>query len=585
MTNSDATLVRALLKKQRIEAMYRYRRGKFDVVGFLLSALLIAAIVALFVVFFGKFVDIFTSVKGLFGAEAASGGEPRPAFHYDLRTYELLTLMYAVAFLFMLISAISQINRQIFDADGARLYSAMPIDATSLYIAKAITIYFSQLLVSFVVVFTVNLTVFFRVVTKVAFGWQFWVTTVATCLVLPLLTIAVGSLLALPVNWFKRFLKDRFVLNFLLVTALTGVAFWLYSIVLNAVRQMLLGDDLKYFFDEKKMTVLVKLVSCMYPIKWVVDLLLANVHPAASGIGHNALVAGLGIAAVLIVCIALSLVMLRYMLQRALQSRNVGSSNYIKHHSNLLAGKNGFFALVKKDFLLIFRTPSYMFSYLSVAVIMPLMVYFCMSVGSSLVKDLIGVNLDVELALFLTLLFGALTNIFCATNVSRDGEMFYSVKAYPLGYKSVFFSKIFLCMIVTVLSQLASATVLAATGMVRWYQALFLFATGAVFGFVNVCVATRYDFNHAHFSTDEDGEIKESGGVVSTIIVFGMLSAFVVGGVLLVVRVLTELKELSLGWLTYVLGMAIAAVCALLAYFYFVGRLGKKYYQFEGGEI
>ena len=586
MRKLNTELIGALLKKQRIESIYRYRRGRFDVMGFLLSALLIAAIIALFVVFFGKFVGIYTQVKGVFGAEAeAIVGESKPTFHYDLRLYELLTLLYAIVFLFMTAGAVSQINRQIFDADGARLFSAMPIDATSLYIAKIFTIYLSQLFISAIVVITVNVTAALNVLGNVVLGWQFWLVTAVTCFVLPLLTIAVGSLLALPVNAAKRFFKDRFLLNFLLVTAITGVAFWLYSIVLDAVKQMLLGDDLKYFFDESKMTVIVKTVQCLYPVKWLADLLLANIDPAQQGIGHNALIAGLGIAAVLVVCVVLSLVMLKFMLQRALQSRNTGSGNYLRHGGNIRSGKYGFFALVKKDFLLIFRTPSYMFSYFSVAVVMPLMVYFCMTVGSSLMESLVGLKLNLELALFLTLLFGALTNIFCATNISRDGEMFYSVKAYPLNYKSVFFAKIVLCLAVTALSQIANAIVLSCTGALSWYGGLFVFAVGTTFGFVNICVATRYDFNHAHFSTDEDGEIKESSGVVSTVIVFGMVTAFVVGGTLFIARVLTELNQKGMEWLTYVLGAAVSVICAVAAYLYFVSKLGDKYYRFEGGEI
>ncbi len=582
MKRVDTALIGALLKKQRIESLYRYRRGKFDAIGFLLSLALVATIVALFVVFFGKFVGIYLQIKGVFSIE---GVENRPDFHYELRLYELMTLVYAVVFVFMTIGAVTKINRQIFDADGARLYSAMPIDSTSLYIAKICTIYLSQLLTSVLIVLTVNVTAAVNAAQFVALDWRYYVVSVATCFLLPLLTIAIGSLLALPFGAVKRFLKDKFALNFVLVTALTCVAFYVYSLILTAVKQMLLGDELKYFFDETKMTAIVGMVRCMYPVKWLVDLTLSGLNPASLHIGHGALVAGLGIAGVSVICVALSLFMLRMMLQRALQSRNAAGGSFVKRAGDISRGKHGFFALVKKEFLLIFRTPSYMFSYLSVAVVMPLMVYFCMSVGASLMESLVGLKTDLELALFLTLLFGALTNVFCATNVSRDGEMFYSVKAYPLSHKSVFFSKIFLCMIVTALSQLANAILLISTGSVVWYAGLFVFFVGTAFGFVNVCVATRYDFNHAHFSTDEDGEIKESNGVVSTIIVFGVLTAFLVGGLLFIMRVMTSLRQIELGYLTYVVGSAASIICAGLAYLYFVGKLGKKYYKFEGGEI
>lgn len=572
-------LVGALLKKQRIEDSYPYRRGKFDATGFVLKVLLLAAILAVFAVFFGRFVTIYTNVNGVFGVE---GTESRPNLHPDLRTYELLTAVYGIAFLFMTVSAVSQINRRIFDEDGAKLYAAMPIDATSLYLAKAVAVYLGQFAVAVLVVFAINGTVAFAVSQSVALGWQYWISTVAACFALPLLTMAVGSLVAMPYRWLKQFLQNKFVLNFVLVTLLTGAAFWLYSLVLDAVKQMLLGDDLKYFFDEAKMTAIVKATSCFYPIKWAVDLLLVNIRPQSLGVGHSALVASLGIVAVVAACTALSLVMLRFILQRSLQMRN-GETSAHKSLGDVACGKSAFFALVKKDFLLIFRTPSYMFSYLSVAVVMPLMVYFCMSVGSSLVYSLVERHADLEIALFLTLLFGALTNVFCATNVSRDGEMFYAVKAFPLSYKSVFFAKIFLCLAITAVSQLANAIVLCATGSVAWYSAIFLFVVGTLFGFVNICVATRYDFNHARFSSDEDGEIKESSGVTSAIILLGLLSAFVVGGVVFAVKILSDLRNLQLGWVTYVASGVVAAVCALLAYFYLTSKLDKKYYEFEGG--
>ncbi len=582
MKKLDTELIGALLKKQRIESAYRYRRGKFDAMGFLLGLLLAAAIIALFVIFFGKFVGIYVRVKGVFWIE---GVESKPAFHYDLRIYELLTIVYAVVFVFMTLRAVANIDRQIFDADGARLYAAMPIDATSLYIAKMLTIYASQLAIATVATFAINVTLAVNAAEFIALDWRFWIVSVATCFLLPLLSIAVGSLLAMPFAAIKRFLKEKFALTFVVVTAMTAVAFWIYSILLDGVKQMLLGDELRYFFDAAKMTRIVKVVGCMYPVKWLVDLMLASYRPAALGVGQSALAAGLGVAGAAAICIALSIVMLRFMLQRALQARNVGSDNFLKRGGDLRSGKFGFFALVKKEFLQIFRTPSYMFSYLSVAVVMPLMVYFCMSVSASLTESLVGLRTELESALFLTLLFGSLTNVFCATNISRDGEMFYSVKAYPLGYKTVFFSKIFLCMIVTAVSQFVNGVVLASAGLVPWYAGLFVFAAGTAFGFVNVAVATRYDFNHAHFSTDEDGEIKESSGVVSMMIVFGVVTAFVVGGGLLVLRVFTQLKQLDLAWLTYVVGAAASLLSAGLAYLYFVGRLGRKYYAFEGGEI
>lgn len=559
MAKNVSSQTRALLKKHLLEKIYPYRRGRFNPLGFVLGVVLLVGIVVLFTVFFGRFIDVYLAVK--------TNRQPDVA----TRTYELLTVVYSVIVLFMTVSAVSQINRQIFEADDVRLFSAMPVDAKALYLSKLIIIYGYQLLISVVAVLAVNITL----CVKSPQSWSFALVTAILCFILPLLTIALASLIALPVQLVKRFLKQRFVLNFVFVTVVLGVMFWLYSIVLSAVKQMLLGDELKYFFDERVMTAIASAVQVLYPAAWLVDLLTSR----------NITVASVGIAATLAVCIALAMVIIRLILQRSLQQRNADTANYLIKRGKMSASSNVFASIVKKDFLLIFRTPSYMFSYLSVAVIMPLMVYFCMTVGTSMVENLVGLQVNVELALFLTLLFGALTNVFCATNVSRDGQMFYTVKAFPLSYKQVFFAKIFLSMAVAVLSQLVSAIVLAATGMVQWYSAIFIFAVGALFGFVNVCVATRYDFNHARFSTEEDGEIKESGNAVSTVIVTGMLASFAVGGIVVALRVLTELKHVASSWITYVVTGALAIGFAVAAHFYLTGKLGKKYYEFEGGEI
>ena len=557
MKKANFALIGALLKKQCLEKIYRYRRGRFDVPGFILSVTLLVAIVTLFVVFFGRFVGVYTGIRIDNELDVAQ------------RVYELLTLVYSILIVFLTVGAVVQINRQIFEADDVRLFSAMPIDATSQYLSKLITIYISQFAVSTVAILAVNVTL----ATHVAQVWQFYLMTVIACFTLPLITIALASLFALPVHLVKRFFKNRFFLNFLFVTLVVGTMFYLYSIVLSAVEQMLNGNDLRYFFNENIMTAIAKTVAVLYPTRWIVDVMTAR----------NVLVASLCITAFLIVCLTASLLIIRAILQRALQLRNTGSVRFQMKAGKISDGNCTFFALVKKDFLLIFRTPAYMFSYLSVAVLMPLMVYFCMTVGKSLVDRLVGLSVNTELALFLTLLFGALTNIFCATNVSRDGEMFYTVKAYPISYKTVFFSKIFLCLVVTAASQLISAVLLLATGNISWYAAIFLFFVGTAFGFVNICVATRHDFNHAHFSTEEDGEIKESGSVVSAIIMFGMVVSFLIGGIVLAIRVLTALRQLEYGWLTYVITIVIAAVSAVLAFYYFIGSLGKKYYQFEGG--
>ncbi len=551
--------VRAILRKGGQERRSAFRAGQFDFVGFLLRLVLVAAIVALFVLFFGRFVDVYMAVK--------TNGEtdiPR-------RATELLTILYAAITVGMVIGGIGQLGRELFNSDDMRIFSALPLNEKTLFVAKLFNIYRGQLLIALVTVLTVNATFAW----KVAVTPAFWALTVGICFLLPLITIAIAAVLVMPFQLIKRFLRERFFLTFLLVTALLGVAFWVYSLLLSGVKQLLLGDSLRYFFNEQVMTAIGKACDFLYPARWFANI-MAGTDPVWSWVG---------LVAVGAVGLLISMLVIKSILRRAMQARNQSSTGSLLRSGYLKPKHGKFSALLKKEFLLIFRTPSYMFSYFSVAFIMPLMVYFCMDIGASLVENLVGLDSNLELALFLTILFGALTNVFCATNISRDGEMFYTVKALPLNFKAVFFSKVVLCLIVTAITQVASAILLAGAGIVTAYDALFIAAVGIIFSFVNIAVATRYDFNHARFSTEDDGEIKESSGTVSIVIVLGMVVSFAVGGLVFILKVLSQLNGTGYGALTYILAGGLALVAGGLAAFYLFFRLKQKYYEFSGGGI
>ena len=551
--------VRALLRKGREERRSMFRAGQFDFLGFLLRVVLVCAIVALFVYFFGQFTGVYTQVKTA-GKTDIIG-----------RSSELLTILYTAVVVGLVVGGVGQLGRELFAADDMKIFSALPINARTLFVAKLLSIYRGQLGIALVAVIAVNAT----------FAWQvgvtaaFWAMTVGMCFLLPLITMGIASVLVPLVQVVKRFLRERYVLMFILVTAVLGAGFWLYSLILGGVKELLLDSNaLRYFLNEQVGTI-GNVCSWLYPARWFADIMT----------GREFVWSGVGLGLVAVVSIALAMLIIKSILTRALQARNQSATVSMVKTTSLTAQGARLPALLKKEFLMIFRTPSYMFSYFSVAFIMPLMVYFCMDVGDSLVEKLIGVDSSLELAMFLTVLFGAFTNIFCATNISRDGEMFYTVKALPVSYKTVFFSKIILCMIVTGISQAASAILLYATGTVGGVDALFIAAVGLLFGFVNVAIATRYDFNHAKFSTEDDGEIKESSGTVSAVIMMGTLLSFLVGGAVFVLKLLAQMRGFEYGYLTYILGGAAAVIAAALALFYLLFRLKRKYYEFSGGGI
>ena len=101
----DVSLLKALLRKQRQERASSFKKGNFDAVGFTLRILLTAAFLVIFAIFFGKFSDIYLSIK--------TDGVYNPI----ARLYELLSIAYTAILIFMVIGGVSQINRALFAAD------------------------------------------------------------------------------------------------------------------------------------------------------------------------------------------------------------------------------------------------------------------------------------------------------------------------------------------------------------------------------------------------------------------------------------------------------------------------------------
>ena len=557
----DFSLLGTLLKKQWRERSAAFRKGNFDAVGFIFRILLTFAFVAVFVVFFGKFLDIYLNIT-LNGVLDTTE-----------RLYELLSIVYIVVLIAMVISGISQINRALFAADDMKIMAALPVGARTLYVSKLTYIYLGQVLFAAVALLTVNLTV----AAHASQPALFFVFTVLACFLLPLLSVGIASIFALPFHALKLALKNRFVISFIVVTLITAALLFLYAYLLEGVKEMLLGDDLKYFFNERVMTRIASVVAALYPANLIANILL----------GREMLVSCLVIAAALVACALISAFAIKKLLLRSLQSRISGQAKVKGARKSLGSAHSPLAALVKKEFLMIFRTPNYMFSYFAIAVVMPLMVYFCMSVGSSLVVKLIAVDCSLELSVFLTLLFGSLANVFCTTNISRDGQMFYSVKAMPVSPKTVIFSKVLLCMIVTCVSQILCSVLLCAAGYLSVLNGIFLFATGLLFGFAQVCIATRIDFDHAKFSTEPDGEIKESGNTVSSVILAGLVVSFLIGGAVVLVRMMLSLRGLAnrFSYLTFVIAGGAALLFAALGYLFLIRRLNDKYYRFSGGGL
>ncbi|NCA66745.1 MAG: hypothetical protein EOM87_01630 [Clostridia bacterium] len=550
-----------LLRKQIAERLSVFRRDKsrLDISGNILSLLLTGAVIAVVVVVFARFIDMYCAIR------------INNALDVPARQFELLTFIYSALFVFGVFSGIKAINFAIFESEDQKLLITLPIAPSTIFYSKLIILYAKQVIVFLMTILPINLT--FAVVA--AQSAYYIVMTVAMCLLFPLITLAFSSIFCFPVFYLKRFVQSKYALLLVLVTAATGLVFWGYSSILDFMKTMLTTGELRFFFKESVMRTIIEGTKYLYPSNVMAGLLLKR------DIATNILLVTLTTA----VASAAGFLVVNLLFNKANHARTSANKKFLYTSVPDIRKKHIMIALVAKEFKLVFRTPSYAFQYFSVAAVMPLMVYFCMGIGSDLLETLVFSKNNFELAIFVVLLFGTLTNTFCATNISREGPAFYAMKTMPIPYEQIIGAKIIFCSIVAFASTLASGLVVLLSGYINFGDFAFLFFVAMALAEAQICFATRKDLNRPTFSTDEDCEITESNSTISTIIIVGLTLTAALGGLALFFSLYNgSLNGQNSALLTIAfVGLSAIAICGG-AVAYLLTGLKKRFYEMTEGD-
>ena len=241
-------------------------------------------------------------------------------------------------------------------------------------------------------------------------------------------------------------------------------------------------------------------------------------------------------------------------------------------------------SLMKKEFISVFRDSKHIFAYFSIATAMPMMVYCCYSLFSTLIINTIGINVSFALALLVVLMFSVLTNTFCATNITRDGVATLKVKALPVGASTVLLAKILFCAIVSSLSIISSAVVLIVLSKISIVDAIVVALIGLVFSMTQIFVSTRLDLNHAKVSLSPLEVEKESSKTISKVVFIGLILSLIMGLLSVVISILaTSSGESLIVGLTlrpiyaYLVPAAIAVLYFAFGFIYYKHKIAKSY--------
>ena len=510
-----------LLKKQMTEKLSYFKRDKkrIDIVGALLTLVMTAFIMYVVIEVFGAFVAKYTEIR-LNGVRDVRA-----------RQYEIMTFVYEFVFMVDVIGGVVAINRAIFESDDRMIIQTLPVKASDVLYSKIIFIYAKQVLSAFVIL--VPFVAVFASVTKQGAGYV--ILGLLAAFIIPVMSLSVSSVLAMPYYYVKKFFSSKYVCLLVIVTLVLFALFYCYATVLDFLKTLMSTGEIKFFFSEKTMTTIISVTKNLVPANFIAAFTLKTDVWKNLGI----------IVAITVATGAIGILITSLLYNKAMKTRATAGAIMIFAKKSAARKLPPFLSLLKKEFNLVLFTPDYAVQYFTVAAIMPLMVYFCMGIGKNFLTSLVFVQSDFELAILLTVLFGALTNTFCATIMG---------------------AKIALSFAVAVISVGIAATVLLAKKYVSAGEGVFVFFVGAMMALSQILYATRKDLNSPQFSLEEDNVVRESNNNVSIIVVLGLVSAMILGGIPLFVNVLSNVRGKDMRWFTYVF----VSVCAAAE---FVGSL------------
>ncbi len=553
-----------LLKKDRQIFLSENFNGKrrHDVFGALSTIILLALLYGTFIYVFYHFARFYMSATfEVQGAERA-------------RAFELTTFVYAAMLLINIFVGVKQIYSALVSSNDCDVLIYQPISQQHLFLYKLIKIYIGQIVSTLLVLLPSAIVI--DVLSASVGGFCYYLTAVFHLLLCPLLGCAIAALFTVPFNGIMRFVQRKFVLHLILYVIVLALGFWLYGMFLSVLTDLIQTGELLYVLDSSTVNAVAAVAAKFYPVKFFSNMLF----------GQNVAVSLLSVLGICAVAGVVTYFVIRAMYFKVLQQKLEGDIKIFRKKKSVAKIHSPLAALVKKEFLIILRTPTYAFAYFATTFTLPFMVYVCANLMRSMVATLPNValiNCDFEIAIFVIAMFSVLTNTFCTSNISRDGKMFSMLKTMPVDGHLVVKAKLLFCSVVSVASVLVSCIVLLCVSYLNWWQALVIFAVASLLDIAEIAFATKRDLAKPHLPQNDRDEVTEDNNNVSAVTLLGLVCAVLLGGGALAMSLILSLLYTNALALTVTMTFVFIAVILvfILSLVYLFRDLEDNFYKAE----
>ena len=500
---------RTLFKYERRMLFPGSQKKRIDILGFLTSIIFTLVIAGIFGIL------VYAVADGYLDIKIDKVSDP------IARAHELLNAVYTIIIVALGIMCLEKMRSTLARSSDIPIFLRLPVKNGTIFRAKFTALLLWTYVTAFMLIIPVNAIFYF----VLGAGRDFLINTAIVYLLLPMVSFLLATLLILPYMVIIKFLSTRYFLSFVSLSVLVVGAFFLYSGILDVLRGLFETGSIKFLFTSDFVDILMGAKLYTYPANALASLLLGI------DMQKSILISAGFAAAALLFTFLITGALYRLVLYRNRDGRKSRSRFTLGYRRGVTS------SLLRKEFVTVYREPKYLFSYFAIAFAMPFMIYCCYTLFETLIFNALGRGFEFSLALLVVLVFGILTNTFCATNITRDGKSALKAKSFPVKASKLLFSKVLFCSIISSLSVLGSVAMLYFTVGMTPFNAVITCVIGLVFSFSQILIATRTDLNCAVVDASPEEVARTSDRTIAKVVTVGLFFAVIIGFVTFFVSV------------------------------------------------
>jgi ABC-2 type transport system permease protein len=426
---------------------------------------------------------------------------------------ELISIVILVTQIISFVFATGYVLSNLFMSKENVLLMVLPVSPNEIFISKIVLLYVQELIIN--TLYTLPLLVIVGL-SSPGLSLSYYYLMPALLILLPVLPLALASIVAVPLMFLIRFLKKHLILWSLLILGCFAYGFTIY---MKAVKAVTLVFNSRSRQIEEILKVNEKVLQFGQK-----NFLYFHV---TEGLITAERVYWLGLFLVLSITVLEAGILVVKPLYFRMTMSSLEESTGKQPKKKTYTVYSPFVSLLIKEIKTVFRSPNYLFQYFLYVLLMPVIVIAYDQLLIPFTRNEAGMSMVIGAHILIVAMMAMLANIVSASAITREGGCFYLMKVSPTDYYLQTFAKL-------VFNMLFSITAIIVTGIlsarfIEWKYVLLITPAVIFSSMGHLFLSYEWDLKKPVLDWYDSEEISKIDGTTSKSIICGLIISLVLG--------------------------------------------------------